>query len=140
MPVLSLKSVRVKSMARNYSIEAENGITTIRFFRDFVVDDIRSAIDNVAAENNLNELRLWDLSKGSSNLTATDLRMLAQYGQTRFLLPSTVAIVAPKALEFGLSRIYEAYREEGLVKHRVFRTEQDARDWLSSENTIQTIY
>lgn len=127
-------------MARNYSVEVENGITTIRFFCGFVVDDIRSAIDNVAAENNINELRLWDLSKGSSNFTATDLRSLAEYGQSRFLLPSTVAIVAPKDLEFGLSRIYEVYREEGLVKHRVFRTEQDARDWLSSEGTMQTIY
>lgn len=128
-----------ESMVRNYSIETERGITTIRFSHEFVAEDILSAIDAVAAENNLNELRLWDLSRGNSNLTAEELQKLADYARSRFLLPSKVAIVAPKDLEFGLSRIYEVYREEGLVKHRVFRTEQEARVWLSSENTMQTI-
>lgn len=118
-------------MARNFSIKTNNGITTIRFLHEFDMDDIRNAIDAVAAKNNLNELRLWDLSMGASNFTATDLRQLAEYGKSRFLLPSKVAIVASKDLVFGLSRIYEVYREEGLVKHRVFRTEKEAVAWLT---------
>ncbi|MCW8956944.1 MAG: hypothetical protein OQL09_08680 [Gammaproteobacteria bacterium] len=97
------------------------------------MDEIKSAINTIAVKNNMNELRLWDLSNGIFDLTETELRELAEYGKSSFLLPSKVAIVAPKNLEFGLSRMYEAYREEGLVKHRVFRTEQEARAWLTGQ-------
>lgn len=120
-------------MIKNYLIEAEDGVTTVRFTQKPGMNDIQSAIDEVAEKSYMNELRLWDFSNGSSNITETDLHQLAEYGKSRFLLPSKVAIVAPKNLEFGLSRMYEVYREEGLVKHRVFHTEQEARAWLTGE-------
>ncbi|MFW2373933.1 MAG: hypothetical protein ACN4GM_12485 [Gammaproteobacteria bacterium] len=122
-------------MIKNYLIEFKDGVTTVRFKHHPGMNDIRSAIDDVAAKNNMNELRLWDFSNVGSSLTEAELRQLAEYAKSRFLLPSKVAIVAPESLEFGLSRMYEVYREEGLVKHRVFRTEQAAYAWIKENKT-----
>lgn len=118
-------------MANNYSIEAKNGVTTIRLYKETRAQDIRNAIDAVAEKNIMNELRLWDLSRLNSDFTNDQLHQLAEYSKSRFVLPSRAAIVAPSKLVYGLSKIYEAYREEGLVKHRVFKTEDEARIWLS---------
>lgn len=49
---------------------------------------------------------------------------------------SRFAIVAPQALAFGLGRMYEIYREmnEHSTKEvRVFRTREEALDWLKLE-------
>lgn len=114
-----------------YSINNIGGIITIRFSCESGMDDIKSAIDAVAESSRMNELRLWDLSCAALNPDNTQLRQLADYARSRFLLPSKVAIVASEDLVYGLSRMYEIYREEGLVKHMVFRSEREARTWLS---------
>jgi hypothetical protein len=47
--------------------------------------------------------------------------------------PSRFAIVAPQALPFGLGRMYEIYREmneQSTKEVRVFRTRQEAMEWL----------
>ncbi len=45
-------------------------------------------------------------------------------------LARTYTIVIPDDLAFGLSRMFEVYREDGLAGHMVFRTEEEARAWL----------
>jgi hypothetical protein len=44
-----------------------------------------------------------------------------------------VALVGEKDLIFGLSRMWEAYVGEASMETRVFRTLEEARDWLASE-------
>lgn len=124
-------------MVHIYSIDKFGGITSVRFSRDPGLEDIKSAIDAVAENSKINELRLWDLSCVVINPGSAQLRQMADYARTRFLLPSRVAIVASDDLVYGLSRIYEIYREEGLVRHRVFRSEEEARTWLTL-NKIKT--
>ena len=116
-------------MAQKYSIDTTDGVTTVRFFNKPEFDDICNAIDDVA-ENYLSPLRLWDLSFGL-NLTDTQLRQVAAYGKARFSIPSRIAIVAPKDLTFGMSRMYAVYREDDLVEEKIFRAEEEARSWLS---------
>jgi len=118
-------------MGSNYLIESKDGITTIRFSVDPKLEDICNAIDDVA-EHYLNDLRLWDLSNGFS-LTDTHLQKLAEYGKSKFLIPSKVAVIAPQDLAFGSARVHDVYRADQLVEQRVFRTEQEARAWLISQ-------
>ena len=117
-------------MAKNYLIVISNEITIIRFLKQPSSDEIRSAIDDVS-ENHPDKLRLWDLRKGM-DLTNTELRQLAESGKTKFMFPSKVAIVAPKDLAYGLSRIYEVYRKQEQTETRVFRTEKEALEWLKT--------
>ena len=53
---------------------------------------------------------------------------------------SRFAIVAPHGLAFGLGRMYEIYREmneQSTKQCRVFRTRQEALDWLGLEESPQ---
>jgi hypothetical protein len=43
-----------------------------------------------------------------------------------------IAVCAPADLVFGLSRMYEAYREPSGPELRVFRTIEEARGWLTA--------
>lgn len=46
-----------------------------------------------------------------------------------------LAIVAPDDYAYGLGRMYEAYRNmHGGKEARVFRTLQEARDWIGAEH------
>ena len=122
-------------MAKNYSIDTTDGVTTVRFSKDPGVEDIRNAIDGVA-ENYLSKLRLWDLRSVGIKLNSSQKKQLVEYGKSKFLVPSKVAIVAPEDLAYGLKRMYEIYREEGLTETAIFRTEQAARVWLKSFSNV----
>ncbi|MFC1524322.1 hypothetical protein ACFL6N_05985 [Thermodesulfobacteriota bacterium] len=116
---------------KNYSIDTIGGVTAVRFTQGAGVEDILNAIDDVA-ENYLNDLRLWDISDESLNLTGKEIRQLAKYGRSRFLLPSKVAIVASEDLAYSLRKTYEVYKDERLLSEtRFFRSDQKARSWLS---------
>ena len=116
-------------MARLYSIETLQGITTVRFSAAPGVDALQNAIDDLA-NHHQSDLRLWDFSDSGLSLSNSQLEKLAEYGKRRFTKPSRVAIVAPEDFTFGLSRIYEVYREEDKLQFKVFRTELEARQWL----------
>mgnify|MGYP006300744487 CR=1 FL=1 len=120
-------------MAKNYSIESADRITIVRFIRKLELEDICKAIDDVA-ENYLSEFRLWDFSCGS-NLSYTEIEQVAEYGKSKFLIPSKVAIIAQDDLTFGSARVHDVYRENGKIEERVFRTEKEAISWLKSHNT-----
>ncbi len=117
-------------MNKSYSIETTDGITIVRFRQKPGFEDICNAIDDVSKAS-LGPLRLWDLSCGI-DVSATELEQMAKYAKTKFLTPSKAAIVAPMDLAFGLSRIHEVYRNDDFVEENVFRTEQEARNWLKS--------
>ena len=119
-------------MAKNYTIESKEGITIIRLIKEAGLEDLCHAIDDVA-NNFLSDLRLWDISCGV-NLTDTEISQLAEYGKSKFFIPSKIAIVAPKDLAFGIARMHDVYRKDDLVEQEVFRTEQEAWAWLKSQS------
>ncbi len=119
-------------MVKNYSIVSTDGVTTIRFFKGLGFDDICNAIDDVA-ENYPTELRLWDMSCGF-DFTDFQIKQLAEYAKSKFLIPSKSAIVAPGDLDFGQARVHDVYRADEFVAQMVFRSEQEARVWLKSPN------
>jgi hypothetical protein len=79
---------------------------------------------------------LVDLSRlETTDVTAGALRRVAQIYADADERPedSPVAIVAPGDLFFGLSRMYEAYRQDSPVRIRIFRSLAEARAWLGLE-------
>lgn len=115
--------------AKVYSIDSLDGITAVNFFRSPTTEDFYSAIDDVA-KRELNHLRFWDLTCGVE-WTSTQAEKVAIYAKLRFKTPfSKAAIVAPDDLTYGLFRVHDVFREDGLVEQMVFRTKQDALTWL----------
>jgi hypothetical protein len=122
-------------MGTNYRIESKDGITTIRFSTSPGLDDISKAIDDVV-EKYPSGLRLWDFSNGFS-LTNAELKKLGEYGKSKFATPSKVAVVAPNDLAYGVARVHDVYRENQLLEQRIFRTEEEARAWLTSQKKLK---
>ena len=118
-------------MMRNYSIEIIDGVATVCFFEMPNVDDLRRAVDEVV-EIGRHDLRLWDLSLSGVDLTSAQLKEIADYSKSKFSVPSRMAIVAPQDLAFGLSRMFEIYREQQQIAVRVFRTRTEALAWLKN--------
>ncbi|MGD2099669.1 MAG: hypothetical protein PVG35_18985 [Desulfobacterales bacterium] len=118
-------------MNKNYTVEIVRDITVVRFLNKPEPDDIRMSIDEVATIR-ASGLRLWDLSQSGWNLTNTELVEIADYAKARLMLPSKVAMVAPKDLSYGVSRVYEVFRRQEGLEIEIFRTEQKAIDWLET--------
>jgi len=76
---------------------------------------------------------LVDLSRlEQTDVTSGALRRVARIYADTDHRPgdSQVAIVAPGDLFFGLSRMYEAYRDGAGLRMRIFRSLAEARTWL----------
>ena len=128
---LSLK--KVGKMEKKYTVEVVGDITVVRYINHPELDDLRRSIDEAAAIRP-SGLRLWDFSQGGLNLAVPELAEIANYAKTKFSSPSKVAIVAPKDLSFGTSRIYEAIRQQEGMELEIFRSEQKAMEWLETKS------
>ena len=116
-----------------FTIEKINRITSIRFKKAPILDDLKRIID-LLADNYPYEKRLWDLSGIGFDLSTSDIRTIAEYGKQKFIKPSFIAMVAPDDLAFGEMRAFEVYREQH--RHavaRVFRSRSEAIDWLNEQ-------
>ena len=119
-------------MSKMHAITHKEGITKVKFLVKPSFDQVKSIIDEIV-ENYPYEKRLWDLSKIDFDFSTTEIRMIAEYGKTKFTKPSKLAIYAVTDLAFGEMRQFEVYREEeNKVLPRVFRDEQSAIEWLNS--------
>ena len=116
-------------MAEVYTIESVDGITAIRFLKAPSTEEVRRAVDDVA-DNSPTNLRIWDLTCGGFTQSADQIKALADHAKSKPFSPSKVALLAPEDIAFGLSRVFEVYREDDVSEHMVFRTEEEARAWL----------
>ena len=116
-------------MKKEYSINFSDGISIIRSFKELTFQDIIEIIDDMS-ENYSYERRLWDISEYGMCLTSDELEKIAVYGKLNFIKPSKMAIVVSNNLDFGLARMFEAYRAEKKVKTMVFHKKQEACSWL----------
>ena len=105
-----------------------NGITTIQFSKQPSIDELFNALDDVERTN----LRLWDFSGEGVDLTGNQLLQLYEYSKSKLLRPSKAAILATNDLTFGLSRMMGVYRDKEQSETKVFRTKQEALEWLQS--------
>ena len=78
---------------------------------------------------------VFDLTDASAlDVTANDVRELSDVTLpfTRGGNPVNVAIVAPRDLEFGMSRMYEMLQAKSVNIVRVFRDRVDAEAWIEA--------
>ena len=119
-------------MAKIYLINHENGITCVRFIQKPSYADLQRAVDDLA-ENYPYEFRLWDLSDVLFDLSMEDIQAIADYGKRRFTKPNKAAFVAPQDLSYGVMRAFEVYRKQDHADARVFRTREEALEWLNKK-------
>jgi hypothetical protein len=84
---------------------------------------------------------LWDLTRGTiDGGTSDDIQALAAAIGKRLNHDDhhKVAIAAPQDLAYGLARMYEAYTGELPTELKVFRSKDEALDWLKGENTSRS--
>lgn len=121
-------------MDKCYSIEKNNGITKICFFRKPKMSELKKAMDDVLEKGDC-DLRLWEFKAGVV-LDTSQIEEIAQYGEKIWPVPSRAAIVAADDLSFGLARIHDVYRDQNRRETMVFRTIQEAIKWLKEESEI----
>jgi len=78
---------------------------------------------------------LVDLTRAdpASKITSDAVRRLAEFwrGEYGNIAGGKLAIVAPRDLSFGLSRMYQGLRSDGPDNIQVFRDPEEARAWLA---------
>jgi len=116
-------------MSDCFTFQAIDDIAIVTFTERPALADIFLAIDRIATTD-CQQLRLWDFSKKGFNFSKDELRQIAIYGKSRLATPARLAIVAGELLSFGLSREFEAYRDEDDLETMVFRDPDAARTWL----------
>ena len=121
-----------ESTTGNYSVTTENGVTIIRFTKHPTLDNVFAIID-ITSEDSMPCKRLWDISNGL-NLTSSELQQIAEYGKAKYLKPSKIAILATNDLAFGLAGMFKVYRGDEISQTRVFRTNDEAIDWLINDS------
>jgi hypothetical protein len=104
-----------------------------------VAEELLSAFDSVASDPVFRPTMgaLWDLTGASIEAAGTDdVKTLAAAIGERLTESEyhKVAIAAPHDLTFGLARMYEAYTAQLPIELGVFRTRDEALEWLEGED------
>lgn len=115
-------------MKPNYSIERVDGVLVVRFKEMPTLQEISSAIGELAKTED-NCLRLWIFNKGAS-FSSDEIFQIAYHHKSLQFPPSRMAVVAPTDLAYGLARMHEIYRSQDNQIQAIFRTEQEAFEWL----------
>jgi hypothetical protein len=78
---------------------------------------------------------IWDLRSAQLDLSSPEVREIAQYilGRQPSSAPPRVAFVAVRDVDFGLMRMFAAFREHPSTEVRVFRDYDEALAWASGE-------
>ena len=118
-------------MKKNYRITKIGEITVIRMAEMPSREELVSALLEVKFLD-ASGLRMWILEKGV-NLSADDLKAVATVAAENLKRPGRMAVVAPTDLSYGLSRMFEVFREQEDVRTHSARTEEEAVRWLNSE-------
>jgi len=76
---------------------------------------------------------IWDFSACETNYHFEDIFNLFSYIRKNKdnRGPSTVAVVAPRDMEFGMTRMYASLSEDIGPRVGVFRTRSEARAWIA---------
>jgi hypothetical protein len=123
-------------MKQMYSIESEDGVTAIRFFRKANADDVLCAF-NELINVNPSRLRLWHLEEGL-DLSPSQIQEFANYAKSKSTEEIRVAIVTTEDLSYGLTRMYQAYRQEEHFDQQNFRSESEAICWLKGQSSEES--
>ncbi|UCG85271.1 MAG: hypothetical protein JSW71_15210 [Gemmatimonadota bacterium] len=124
------------SMAVKSTIDPNSGVIVHSVAGDTSLDELVRALERIV-DHPLYQPgadALWDFSGAEvRNVDGKELRNLVRQVRQRLAGRDTgykVALVAPRDVDYGLARMYEAYASELPIELSVFRSSGDAWDWL----------
>lgn len=95
------------------------------------VDDIKHILDQTQnASGYSHSSRLWDFRESNFSFSQNEVLDIASYASEADSQSSKVAILVKEDLSFGVSRIYEVFRQTNLTEINVFRDKAEAVAWL----------
>jgi hypothetical protein len=118
-------------MTRIYSIETEDGVTAIRFFKKANAEDVNCAF-NELIKCNPSRLRLWNIKEGW-DLSPSQIQEFASYTKSKSTEEIRLAVVTTEDLSYGLTRMFQAYRQEEHFDQQNFTTEAEGICWLKAQ-------
>ncbi len=119
-------------MSRDFIVEQQDGITTIRLLRRVSVEEFLVMMEDVV-KHEIGDRRLWDATR-NFNFSAEEIRQIAVRVREIFPHAQRVAFVAADDLTFGQIRMFEAFRDSQDFPTKVFRDEPTARAWLIADS------
>jgi hypothetical protein len=101
-------------------------------------EELYDAVTQVYKDNRYPELKYWlgDRTNCTQYLPDEDcLHKIAEINKKESLRNQgmLLALVSPKGLEFGMSRMFQAYSEEDSFEVEVFRDRPSAEKWIRDE-------
>ena len=124
--------LELRFMPIHYSVDSERQLIQITYLGTVTKDDIvqhRHDLENdprgIAGYD-----ALIDLTASTSVLPSDDVRELARFARAQPWPSSRRAIVSASTAQFGSMRMFEMLAESGPRQYRVFRSADEARDWL----------
>lgn len=79
--------------------------------------------------------RFWDLRACLMDFSSEELEIIANFADHGEQNPSKIALLAMSDLTYGLSRMFQAFRQSENSTLSVFRDESEAMRWLLSDET-----
>lgn len=115
-----------------FEINHELLLTTFIVHGDISLTEIEQAISTFYQKEATPNV-LWDLRESSlRRLSTADVQKLITFLQTNEFVreKGKTALVAPNDADFGLVRMGEVYAEKLPTAFRVFRSVEEAHDWI----------
>ncbi len=118
-------------MTDTYTISTADGVTCIHMRKKASLEDVRQAFDEMS-RSNPSHLRLWNLEAGW-DLTTAQIKEFATYTRANSKSEVKVAVVTNEDLSYGLTRMFNVYREDGMFNQRNFHSLPEAMAWLKEQ-------
>ena len=118
-------------MEMTYDITEMENILVVAIKGNARVDGIKHILDQIRNDAGYtHSARLWDFQESSFNFSQSDVLDIAAYASTGDNRPAKVAMLVNEDLSFGVSRVYEVFRNTDLTETNVFRDKKEALAWL----------
>ena len=122
-------------MGYSLNIDNTSRIARITIWGKPTIEEMMDVLRRLTAKGAfVTSKRLWDVRGATGVLTSDEMEQLAHAALDRDSSGTArVAIVAAVDVVYGLSRVFEVYRESEDVTVQVFRDLDEAQLWLEEE-------
>lgn len=118
-------------MAIKYKVLPDQKIIITQAQAGVSIDEMRSHMSTVSSHPDIHPdfSHLFDLREAKNiNFNTNEVKQLAEFSY--FDDSSKRAIVASSDLYYGMARMYEIFKESSSANIRVFRTYEEAKEWI----------
>jgi len=119
-------------------VEHESGVAVATCSGVFGLEEARAGVSKLwCTEGWPGRAVVWAYLEAQFDLSADDIRELAQFvKKNQPVPPERVAFVTRREIDFGLARMFGAYRDEPGTAFEVFREIDDAIRWARGQREL----